>query len=155
MREEDLLSRAESNIPEDRGERVSRKRSSGTGSRVKPVIASLLCLGFIAAALYAWGEIRRMNTPPEVPEEVLLENMGGYMFITVSKLNAYIEREGRVPAAENDFLGWDDPSVEYLVEADGYSVSIRAQDTFLVWHSGEDVSEFLTEDAVARMGIAN
>jgi hypothetical protein len=78
-----------------------------------------------------------------------------YLFITVSKLNSYIQIEGTVPETEEEFLGYDDPSIEYEISGNEYSVSVLYADTVLVWHYGEDPSKFLTEDALERMGIAN
>jgi len=155
MAGEGLLEKAERELESrEQGKRLEK------APRKKPPafkywIAAVLLLILAGSAWRAWNEIRRMNTPPDVPEEVLVENMGGYLFITVSKLNSHIEGSGEIPAGEEDFLGWDDPSVEYAVNGSEYSVSVIHTDTTLVWHSGEDPGKYLTEDALRRMGIAD
>lgn len=156
MKNEEMLNRAEDlieeNIPSGGDEKNATKSS---GSKVKPAIACFLFLVLAGSVWNAWNQIKQMSAPPDIPREVVLENMGAYLFMTVSKLNSHIERTGGIPETELDFLGWDDPSVEYSFTGPDYSVSVHSGDTVLVWHSGEDSSEFLTEEALQRMGIVN
>ncbi len=156
MKNEEMLNRAEDlieeNVPSGGGKKNATKSST---SKVKLVIACFLFLVLAGSAWNAWNQIREMNTPPDIPREVLLENMGAYLFMTVSKLDSYIERTGGIPETELEFLGWDDPSIEYSFSGPDYSVTVLSGDTVLVWHSGEDISQFLTEEALQRMGIIN
>jgi hypothetical protein len=151
MSTDDLLREAEENV---RVTPPSKKASKdGSGGKLKGAIAVVLFLVFAATAINGWNQIRRMNMPPEIPEEVLHQNMGGYLFITVSKLNAFIEREGRIPANEEELLGYDDPTIEYEVYSGGYSVAVVYGDTSFVWRNGDDISQFLTVEALERMGV--
>lgn len=150
MENDELLNRAEENVKEPAVSRGTRTRRAGRG---KAVVVILLLMVLAAVAWNSWNRIKEMNTPPDLPRDVMMENMGGYLFVTVMKLNAWMEREGTVPETEEEFLGWDDPAVEYGTYPGGYSVTVLYSDTALVWHSGDDPSEFLTEGALERMGV--
>lgn len=142
----------EKKIPSENVRKITDEKRWKKG---KLVIAVILFLVLAGSSWNAYNQIKKMNTPPHLSRETLLENMGGYLFVTVSKLNAYIDRTGDVPETELDFLGWDDPSIIYSSQDGSYSVSVQSDDTVLVWNSGEDVSEFLSEEALRRMGVSN
>jgi hypothetical protein len=58
-----------------------------------------------------------------------------------------------LPLTEEEFLGWDDPSIQYSASGDGYTRSVSHEEHVVTHRSGEDPSGLLTEDALKRMGV--
>ncbi len=151
MKNSDLLDLAESNVKE---KNYSREKKKGiTGKKGKLIFSIVLFCVFVAVSAYSWMQIRQMNKPPDISKEELFENMNGYLFITISKLNAFNEVSGRLPVDEDEFLGWDDPAIEYTVSGDIFTLSVIYADTVITFKSGDDPSELLTEETLSRMGV--
>lgn len=148
---DNLIEMAESNVKErDPSEQKKRKRGK---SRVKLIFAAVLLILLVAVAFNSWKQIQRMNEPPELSEPELIEKMNSYLFVSVSKLLAYSELNGRLPVNEEEFLGWDDPVIEYSASGGSFILSVLYADTVISFESGDDPSELLTEDALRGMGI--
>jgi hypothetical protein len=75
MENGDMVNRAEENFL-DAPEKKMKKPPSET-SRPMLVLAIVLFLVLAAVAWNSWKTVKEMNTPPEIPQEVVLENMGG------------------------------------------------------------------------------
>ncbi len=146
----DLLEIAEDNVKEIDYSRKKKKIAGGRGKHV--VIIALSCV-LIAVAVNSWIQIQQMNEPPEIPEEELLENMNGYLFMAVSRLNAFRSSAGRLPMDEEELLGWDDPAIEYSRSMDNFIISVVYADTVITFESGDDPSELLSEEALNKMGV--
>ncbi len=150
MKKNDLLEKAEDNVKE---RDYSRKTKKNIGNRGKIIVVVTLSCILIAVAVNSWIQIQQMNEPPEIPEEELLENMNGYLFMAVSRLNAFRSSDGRLPIDEEELLGWDDPAIEYSCSGEYFTISVVYADTVITFESGDDSSELLSEEVLNKMGV--
>ena len=150
MANNDLLEKAEENVKE---KDYSGKKKKTAGSRGKLIVITVLSCVLIGVALNSWRQIEQMNEPPEISREDLLENMNGYLFMTVSKLDAFRNSDGRLPMDEEEFLGWDDPVIEYSCSGEYFSISVMYADTVITFEYGDDSSELLSEDVLKKLGV--
>ncbi len=146
-----LIEMAEGNVKEkDSSQQKKLKRGK---SKVKLIFAAVLFIVLVAVAFNSWKQIQRMNEPPVLSQPELIENMNSYLFVSVSKLLAYSDLNGRLAVNEEEFLGWDDPVIEYSTSEGSFTLSVIYADTMISFESGNDPSELLTEDALRGMGI--
>lgn len=150
MDRNDLIGQAEGSIVAAGDEKPARKRSSRKGRLV--VMLVLLCV-LAVVGIDSHNRMRRMYEPPVIPEAVLLEDMGAYLFLAVSRLSSFQQANGALPLTEEEFLGWDDPSIQYSASGNGYTITVTHEDLVVTHRSGEDPSGLLTEDALKRMGV--
>lgn len=150
MENNDLLKKAEGNVKE---KDYSGKKKKSIGGRGKIIVVAALSCTLIAVAVNSWIQIQQMNEPPEIPEEELLENMNGYLFMAVSRLNAFRSSDGRLPMDEEELLGWDDPAIEYSCSGEYFTISVVYADTVITFESGDDPSELLSEEVLNKMGV--
>lgn len=148
---DNLIEMAEGNVKKK--DFSPQKKHDRGRSKVKLIFASVLFIILVAVAFNSWKQIQRMNALPELSEPELVENMNSYLFVSVSKLLAYRELNGRLPVNEEELLGWDDPAIEYSTSGESFSLSVLYADTVISFESGDDPSELLTEDAIRGMGM--
>ena len=151
MEDNNLISQAESGVVEkDYSAKKNRGIASGKGKQIFAVV--LFCI-LVAVAFNSWKQIQRMNEPPFIPKEELIEQMNSYLFVSVSKLLAYSELNGILPPTEEAFLGWDDPMIEYSTSGGSFTLSVLYADTVISFESGDDPSDLLTEEFLNDMGV--
>jgi hypothetical protein len=150
MEKNDLMEQAEGSIVTSGDAGPARKKPSRKGRLI--LMMALLCV-LVLVGIDSYNRVRRMYEPPAIPEDVLLEDMGAYLFLAVSRLSSFQETNGRLPETEEEFLGWDDPSIQYSTSGDLYTISVSTEDLVVTHHSGEDPGGLLSEDALRRMGV--
>lgn len=143
---------AEQKVKEHSSE-INQRKKNVSSKKTKLIVISLLFVVFVAIGIHSVIEINEMNSPPELTKEETLQNMGSYLFMVTAQIDAFTDETGTIPNSEEDFLGEDDPYIEYLVVGDGYQLILSYADTTISYNSTDDPSQLLTEEAIEQMGI--
>ncbi len=146
----DLLEMAEDNVKE---KDYSRRKRKIIGGRGKLIVVIVLSGVLLAVAVNSWMQIQQMNEPLDIPGDELLEDMNGYLFIAVSRLNAFRSSHGRLPVNEEELLGLNDSAIEYSCSGENFIISVVYADTVITFESGDDPSELLSEEVLNKMGV--
>jgi len=146
----DLLGIAEDNVKE---RDYSKKKKKTSGRRGKLIVVIVLSGVLIAVAVNSWMQIRQMNEPLDIPRDELLEDMNGYLFMAVSRLNAFRSSHGRLPLNEEELLGLNDSAIEYSCSGETFTISVVYADTVITFETGDDPSELLSEEVLNEIGV--
>ncbi len=141
---------AEDNVKE---KDYSRRKRKIIGGRGKLIIIIALSCALITVAVNSWMQIRQMNEPLDIPRDELLEDMNGYLFMAVSRLNAFRSSHGRLPLNEEELLGLNDSAIEYSCSGETFTISVVYADTVITFKTGDDPSELLSEEVLNEIGV--
>ncbi|MCD6589077.1 MAG: hypothetical protein J7K88_11065 [Candidatus Fermentibacteraceae bacterium] len=134
-------------------ERKIQQKKSISSKKGKLIAIGILFVAFVAIGVNSFLEIKKLNAPPEQTKEEIIQDMSSYLFMVIAQLDAFTNETGSLPSSEEDFLGEDDPYIEYSVVGDGYQLQLSYADTTIFFSSDEDPSQLLTEEALIQMGI--
>lgn len=133
--------------------KVNKQKKSVSSKKGKLIAIGILFVAFVVIGINSFLQIREMNSPPEQTKEEIIQDMSSYLFMVIAQLDAYANETGALPSSEEDFLGEDDPYIEYSVTGNGYQLQISYADTTIYFNSSDDPSLLLTEKALQQMGI--
>lgn len=134
---------------------INQQNKSVSSKKGKLITIAILFAIFVTVGVNSILQIKEMNKPPEQTEEELIQDMSSYLFMVISQLNAFTNETGTLPISEEDFLGEDDPYIEYSVIGNEYQLILSYADTTISFDSTDDPSQLLTEEALQQMGIAD
>ncbi len=126
------------------------KSKSHKGKLIAVIVLFVVC---ISVGINSYYELKAMNQPPEITDEELNRNMDGYLFMVIAQLNAYEQQYSHLPQDEEAFLGEDDLYIDYAVSGNTYRLSVTYADTTIVFNSGDNASDLLTEETLQQMGV--
>jgi len=133
---------------------INQPKKSISSKKGKLIVIGILFVAFITVGIISFLEVRKMNAPPPQTKDEIIQDMSSYLFMVIAQLDAFTNETGSLPASEEDFLGEDDPYIEYSVMGNGYQLQLSYADTTISFNSNDDPSQLLTEEALQQMGIA-
>ncbi len=133
--------------------KINQPKKSISSKKGKLIAIGILFVAFIAVGINSFLEVRKMNAPPPQTQEEIIQDMSSYLFMVIAQLDAFTNETGSLPSSEEDFLGEDDPYIEYSVIGNGYQLQLSYADTTISFNSNDDPSQLLTEEALQQMGI--
>ncbi len=132
---------------------INQQKKSTSSKKGKLIAIGILFVAFVVIGINSFLEVRKMNAPPEQTKEEIIQDMSSYLFMVIAQLDAFTNETGSLPSSEEDFLGEDDPYIEYSVIGNGYQLQLSYADTTIYFNSNDDPSQLLTEEALQQMGI--
>ncbi len=132
---------------------INLRKKNISSNKGKLIVIGILFVAFVVTGINSFLEVRKMNAPPEQTKEEIIQDMSSYLFMVIAQLDAFTNETGSLPSSEEDFLGEDDPYIEYSVIGNGYQLQLSYADTTIYFNSNDDPSQLLTEEALQQMGI--
>ena len=132
---------------------INLRNKNVSSNKGKLIVIGILFVAFVVTGINSFLEVRKMNAPPEQTKEEIIQDMSSYLFMVIAQLDAFTNETGSLPSSEEEFLGEDDPYIEYSVIGNGYQLQLSYADTTIHFNSNDDPSQLLTEEALQQMGI--